>query len=223
MSNFRPLMPKALTYFSAREIIQTNIRWVLKMIHNQASRLASRLVNNKIIESTSHDVYTYGFELILSGAVNILLMAIVSIAFRRYYDWILFLVAFILLRTTAGGYHAKSHIGCIMVGTIAFALLLAASRLQINWTIFILVTSIISLVLILIFSPVEAHNKKLNEERKAKNRKVSICIAILNLLITVPVLLVDGLSDVLNIYFAGVFAAALSMLVVKAQQIGKGG
>lgn len=193
------------------------------MIHNGASRLASRLANRKIIEAASHDVYTYGFELILSAVANILLVAGVSIAFHRYYDWVLFLVAFVPLRTTAGGYHASTHLKCILVGTIAFAVLLVISRMQMYWTSAILAIAVISFLLILIFSPVEARNKKLNEERRCKNRKVSICISVANLLIAVTVLFVDGLSEVLDIYFAGVFAAALSMAVVKIQKIGEEG
>lgn len=191
------------------------------MIHNQASRLATGLVNSKIIEENSHDVYTYGFELIISAAVNIFLMAIVSITFRRYYDWLIFLAAFIPLRTTAGGYHASSHMKCIIVGTIVFAVLLSISQVQIDWTNTILTVAITSFLMILIFSPVEAQNKKLNEERRSRNRKASVWIAIINLLIAVSVFLVDGLSEILYIYFAGVFTAALSMLVVKTQKIGK--
>jgi accessory gene regulator B len=186
-------------------------------IHNQASRLATGLVNNKIIEDMSHDVYTYGFELIISATVNILLIAIVSIVFKRYYDWLLFLAAFIPLRTTAGGYHASSHIRCIIVGTITFTVLLAISRMQINWTILILAIAVMSFLIILVFSPVEAPNKKLNEERRRKNRKVSIGIAIVNLLLIIPVFYVDGYSEAIGIYFAGVFTAMLSMLVVKTK------
>ena len=129
------------------------------MIHNQASRLATGLVNNKIIESESHDIYTYGFELIISAMVNILLMALISIAFFCYYDWVLFLAAFIPLRTTAGGYHASSHLKCIIIGTLFFTILLVITQLQVNWIVAIPAIVIISLILILVFSPVEAKNK----------------------------------------------------------------
>lgn len=193
------------------------------MIHNWASRLATGLVNSRIIEETSHDVYTYGFELIISAAVNIFLMALVSISFHRYYDWLLFLAAFVPLRTTAGGYHASSHIKCIMVGTIAFTVLLAVSRILIDWTSAILAIAVMSFILILIFSPVEARNKKLVDERRGKNRKVSILFSIANLLIAMTLFFVDGLSEILNIYFAGVFAAALSMAVVKILNSRSGG
>jgi len=186
------------------------------MIHNQAAKFATGLVNKRIIEEKSHDVYTYGFEVVISALINALLMAIISIGFRRYYDWLLFLVAFIPLRRTAGGYHANSHFTCIMVGTVVFTTLLAISRVQLDWSIIIPLITVMSFLVILLFSPVEAHNKILNEEQRKKNRMTSIYIGGANLFLAVPTIINRGLSEILAIYFAGVFAAALSMLVAKA-------
>lgn len=192
------------------------------MIHNCAEKIAADLINRKVVDDTSREVYAYGFELLISGIVNVLLAACISIAFRRYFDWFLFFAAFIPLRTTAGGYHASTHMMCIIVGTTTFAVLFAICRIQISWTSTILVISIMSFLLLIVFSPVEAHNKKLNEVQQTKNRKVSILIGIANLIIALITVFVDGLSVYLNIYFAGVFAAALSMLAVKTNIL-KGG
>ena len=188
------------------------------MIHNRASRMATRLVNNKIIDGSSHDVYTYGFELMLSGLANVVLIVMVSFAFHRYYDWVLFLSAFIPLRTTAGGYHASTHFRCIITGTTIFAILLLTCQLRIDWTRVILTVSTISFILVLSFSPVEVSNKKLTDMQRKKNRQISIYISSCNMLIAVATFFVEGFSGVLIIYFAGVFAAALSMLVVKKQK-----
>jgi len=185
------------------------------MIKTQAAKLVTGLANKKIIEEKSHDVYTYGFELIISGLVNVFFIAAVSIAFRRYYDWLLFLLAFIPLRTTAGGYHASSHMRCILCGSAAFFVCMMISQLQIDWTFAILAIAVLSFLLILLFSPVEAKNKKLKETVRKKNRTVSIWIGSVNLMIALSTIFVAGLPDILNIYFAGVFAAAISMLVVR--------
>jgi accessory gene regulator B len=184
--------------------------------------MSSTLVKLNVIHEESNDVYTYGFELIISALINILCMAIVSITLRRYFDWLIFLLAFIPLRTTAGGYHANSHTKCIVVGTIAFTVLLAISRLQLHWDVVILAISASSLLLILLISPVEAHNKKLKDEQRKKNRGTSIYLGILNLIIAGASYLVGGFLDTLKIYFLGVIAATLSMLAVKAKLFRKG-
>ena len=38
-----------------------------EMIHDQASKLTARLARKKVIDEKSHEVYTYGFELIISA------------------------------------------------------------------------------------------------------------------------------------------------------------
>lgn len=189
-----------------------------EMIHNQAKNIAAMLANKKIIDKTSHEVYTYGLELLISAFINILLVATVSIIFCRYYDWLLFLAAFIPLRTTAGGYHAKSHLGCIVIGTLVFAVFLAINQLQINWVYIIPIIAGFSFVTILLFSPVEAHNKKLKYTQNKRNRRLSINIAILNIAIAVMIFIFNEISSILSIYYLGVLSATLSMLVVKANK-----
>jgi len=216
---FQPLVQKVLIILKKYPMIRKNKVGSTAMIHEQASRLTSWLVSKKIIEEKVLEVYAYGFELIVSGLINILLMAITSVLFGRYYDWLLFLAAFIPLRMTAGGYHASSHFKCISVGTVGFSVLLAVSSLPTDWTIFILVIATLSFLLILLFSPVEARNKKLKEEHCKNNRVASIYVGVVNILIAVAVFFIQRLSDVLSIYFAGVFAAALSMLAVKTKPL----
>jgi len=186
------------------------------MLHEQALKLATGLASRKVIDENALDVYTYGFELILSALINVIIMAIISILFRRYYDWLLFLAAFIPLRMTAGGYHAKTHLMCIVVGTVSFSFFLTICRLQIPWTV-IIVIAVTSFLSILLFAPVEAYNKKLKEKQRRKNRSISFCMSIANLLIAI-VLSSIVFSDFVSIYYSGVFAAALSMLVGKIKK-----
>lgn len=188
------------------------------MIHNQAVVIANGLVDKKIIKEDSADVYAYGFELLLSALINIIIIATISILFGRYYDWILFLTAFVPLRMTAGGYHASSHFKCIVTGAVAFTIPLLLSHIQIDWTYAIITIAIISFTLIIAFSPVEAHNKKLSIKRLKQNRKISIYIAVVNMVLALSVGFINGFSEILYIYYTGVFAAALSMLVVKLQR-----
>jgi len=191
-------------------------------IKKQATKLSNRLVNINVIERESHAIYVYGFELLISAAVNVLLMAIISIAFRNYFGWVLFLISFISLRTTAGGYHASSHAKCIIITTTGFTTFLLLTRINIDWTNIIIFTAVISFILILLMSPVEADNKKLNKKIRARTRKVSVCIGVINLLIAATAeFVMQSHSELLIIYFAGVFAAALSMLVAKVLKIQK--
>ena len=189
------------------------------MIHNQASRMATGLIKSGIINDASHDVYTYGFELLISTLINILIIALISVTFGLYFHWILFLAAFVPLRTTAGGYHASSHAKCIISGTVLFTLLLLLCKLQSNWQVLDLLFASMTLLTIILFSPVEADNKKLTRKRNKKNRTASITFGIMNLIVAVVTLLKLELAVLLSCYYLGVFAAGISMLVVKIQII----
>jgi len=186
------------------------------MIRDNAKQLTTLTINSGIVDEESRAIYEYGFELMLSGIINIILMAIISVMFSRFYDWLLFLSAFIPIRTKAGGYHANSHIKCIAIGTIVFMIFLGIWQLQIEWRVLIIQIAIISLLIIIAISPVEVHNKILKKEHRQKNRVASICIGLVNLLIAIIIYKNYEIMASMNFYFAGVFVATFSMLVAKA-------
>jgi len=188
------------------------------VIKAQATKWASGLVSFDIIDKKSEAVYAYGLELLISGFITTLAMGVISIIFRQPLAWILFLASFIPLRTTAGGYHASSHAKCFAITIASFTALLTLSQIQFDLANVILPLATFSFVLIILFSPVEAVNKELNEDRRQRNRKISICIGTTNFLIaTAATFYLQNYLHFFAIYFAGVFASALSMLVVKVK------
>ena len=82
------------------------------MIKKAAAGYVGWLCANGIVAPEKNKIYAYGMELVLSGLVNVLSVLLISILIFHPADGLLFLVAFIPLRTTAGGYHANSHLSC---------------------------------------------------------------------------------------------------------------
>ena len=97
------------------------------MIKKAAAGYVGWLCANGIVAPEKNKIYAYGMELVLSGLVNVLSVLLISILIFHPADGLLFLVAFIPLRTTAGGYHAPvlqysfpQHVCCVGVpGTFA--------------------------------------------------------------------------------------------------------
>ena len=85
------------------------------MIKKAAAGYAGWLCANGIVAPEKNKIYAYGMELVLSGLVNVLSVLLISILLFHPVDGPLFLAAFIPLRTTAGGYHANSHLSCNLV------------------------------------------------------------------------------------------------------------
>ena len=79
------------------------------------------IARNKIRED-EYEVYVYCFEMLLSTAFNFVLLIAAAIIFRLYYQTALFAVVFIAARRCMGGYHAKSHLGCMALLMFFYAL-----------------------------------------------------------------------------------------------------
>lgn len=103
------------------------------MIKKAAAGYVGWLCANGIVAPEKNKIYAYGMELVLSGLVNVLSVLLISILIFHPADGLLFLVAFIPLRTTAGGYHANSHLSCNIVFLSTFVALECLGHLLLKY------------------------------------------------------------------------------------------
>ena len=184
------------------------------MIKKAAAGYVGWLCANGIVAPEKNKIYAYGMELVLSGLVNVLSVLLISILIFHPADGLLFLVAFIPLRTTAGGYHANSHLSCNIVFLSTFVALECLGHLLLKYgsVILYLAIAVISLVTLLILSPSEAKNKPLTPEQRRRNRRRSLILGGLNL--AIGIFLIWGLqapAPWCTSYYLGVIAASISM------------
>ena len=153
--------------------------------------------------------------MLLSSVIGIYSLVILSALLGKPFAWIPYLIGFIPLRITGGGYHAKTHFACIVSFSLVFLFLLALSDTicLIPYIYFIL--ACISLGTTYFLAPVEAVNKPLSSEIRQKNRKRCVGISWINITASLAVLII-GISHELYItmYFTGIFSAGVSMVVV---------
>ena len=183
------------------------------MIKKAAAGYVGWLCANGIVAPEKNKIYAYGMELVLSGLVNVLSVLLISILIFHPADGLLFLVAFIPLRTTAGGYHANSHLSCNIVFLSTFVALKYGS------VILYLAIAVISLVTLLILSPSEAKNKPLTPEQRRRNRRRSLILGGLNL--AIGIFLIWGLqapAPWCTSYYLGVIAASISMWAAQIKE-----
>ena len=165
------------------------------MLSKLAKSTAHFFVYKKIIESEDEDVYAYGTELLYSAVLNILLAVTISLVTETFFPTFLFMMAFVIIRQYRGGYHARTHIGCMSIlGTvlIVFSQLVRYIPSGAETTISITLT-IVSVILAIMFAPVEHYNKPLSESEKGSLRKkgitavmvTSILIIVLSLFVSV--------------------------------------
>jgi accessory gene regulator B len=144
--------------------------------------LTNFFISNRIIEEENKDIYRYGFEILFSSIVNILIILVCGIVFNAFFESIIFLAIIIPLRLFTGGYHADTYLMCNILFLVAFILILFIYKFapEINYLKYIYISLIVLSELIIIrFSPVENSNKKLTQEKRIKYRRISLIISLL--------------------------------------------
>lgn len=156
------------------------------MIAQLSKRLASFFVFRKIIEKEDEEVYEYGLQLLLSTVANGLIALLIAIITGTLLQCFFYLVAFVIMRKNAGGYHANTHIGCCCILVVVLSCFIAFMKfVPTDVYIIIAVFSIaFSMIIIFLFSPLEHKNKPISSEDKIRlKRKSRIYILIISVII----------------------------------------
>lgn len=130
------------------------------------------------IKEEDLDVYEYCFEMLLSTTFNMVILIIGALITKRYYETLIFSIAFIIIRRCIGGYHSKTHFGCLSLLIIMFIsmnFLLMINHQILN--IISMILSLICLVFISIFAPVSHPNNPIDSSKKDKMNTIAILIS----------------------------------------------
>lgn len=155
------------------------------MIQAVAAALSRLWAKNGVIPNEDIETYQYGLELLLSTTVNIAVMLSLSIVVGHAWLCVPYLAAFVPLRLSAGGYHAKHHFSCILFNAVFyFASLGAVNALSAPAAnLACILESCFSLAVIFLFAPVPAKNKPLSAREQKRNQRVSLALGFLLLVL----------------------------------------
>ncbi len=188
------------------------------MIEELAERASIYFSNKNIIDRNKQEIYKYGFELLISTIFNVVGILIISGILRVVLGAVLFIIAFVPLRLSAGGYHAKHHWSCILgfnIIFLCFALLLKYLNTDFM-RYYSLVSIMVCSIFIWSFAPVEAANKPLKQEQREKQKKHSVIISSVNLAIVLTFFALPNLpSNLLAYYISGALSASGLLVIPK--------
>ena len=85
------------------------------MLTNQAKQLSSYFISKAIIPGCDRDKYDYCFEILLSTFLNLFILVALGILLHRIVETLVFIVCFMAMRGSSGGFHAKTHTKCILL------------------------------------------------------------------------------------------------------------
>ena len=188
------------------------------MVKKLAFITATYFANKEHFSKDKVNIYVYGFELLISIVFNALGMFILALVMGIVFETLLFSLAFILMRSVAGGYHAKHHWSCFLTSIIVFSLFATLLGLFREHAVlsYVVFSTLISSLLFWLFAPIEAPNNPINESKKEKLREQSIFVAAINLTLTFIFVLLELPMICLAFYQSGALAASLSLLAAIA-------
>ena len=148
------------------------------MLNRIAIKVTNHMENKGTFSPSDREIYFFGVYQGLFMILNIITMALIGLVSGAFLYVFVFALAYIPLRSFAGGYHAKTQLRCYIASTAMILFVVAASpiiTLSIQMEIALL---LIFGVHIIVLSPVGHANKPLDdlEKKVYKKKAVKICI-----------------------------------------------
>ena len=128
------------------------------------------------------EVYQYGFEILISTTLGLLITVAIGIVLNMFFLSVLYYVVFVMVRQWTGGYHADSYLKCnITFAGITF-FTLGMTKLSDMSEMYSLTIHGLMLVFALLsvwkYTPVENPNKRIREEMKEQNKIMSFAMLV---------------------------------------------
>lgn len=139
--------------------------------------LSAKLLTLNLITEAQLPVFNYGLEVLISSFINILTILCCSCLFNTVFHGIVFLIIFVPLRVTLGGYHAKTRTKCFIISVLLYGitskLQVALSGILLNSIVWITLLTILS-IYILLSKPIDNIHHPINQSKKHKNKSLSV-------------------------------------------------
>ncbi|HBC32193.1 MAG TPA: hypothetical protein DC024_13250 [Clostridiales bacterium] len=149
------------------------------MINKFSAKLSEELSLSLNSSDNEKEIYAYSIEVLISLLINLIILSITAYFFKKPAELIVFIIFFSILRSYAGGYHAKTHIECISLSLFLFVISALSSTYLIEFGKVILSFGILfSIIMVFVFAPSESENKPLSKKRYKKYRTLSRIIVI---------------------------------------------
>lgn len=152
------------------------------MFPRLSNRIVDVLVENKTINSENRELYYYGFNQGLTAILNLFTVLLIGIIFGCTVQLAVFMVAYIPLRSYAGGFHASTHIRCYILSIIILCVIALILNIDIISMALFYCVGTLSVLAIILLCPVEDKNKPLDQLESKVYKKRTIIIMLIEIL-----------------------------------------
>ena len=176
-----------------------------------SEKIADWLIGQKAISTGERELYAYAVHCLFSLLYPIAFASVIGAFLGMPIEAVVMIMSFIAVRKFSGGYHADSFGKCLIISSIVIA-----GALLIGKNIYNGVTLnafyIAASILLIIFSPIDSINKRLDDDDKMFCKKITIVIVLVIFVIT-EILWHMGYRCYTRFIVVGVILAELLQLV----------
>lgn len=145
------------------------------MINKLSKYFTDKLFLNGAITEEEQELYIYGFFMLLSQFMYLVLACIFGLILGCFFESIIFYIAFQFIRRYAGGYHAATETRCEILSTLSILACIVVIKLSkiYDFQNILLIISAISSVCIFFLCPLDTPEKPLSDKEFKYFRKIS--------------------------------------------------
>lgn len=146
------------------------------MFSEISENIVQTLEDNQTIKNEEREIYRYGIQQGLTIILNLITTLVIGLVCGMVWQSIVFTVAYIPLRSFAGGYHEKTPERCYVFSIVLMFAILLVMRFVTFTRLICSIILFVSSTIIVLLSPVEDKNKPLDELENKVYRKRALLI-----------------------------------------------
>lgn len=173
-------------------------------------KIANKLVADHTIDATEIEAYKFGIEVTILKVIHYVSYIAIALCMRKLFELVIIFAIFYSFRRNTGGFHAKTRLGCYVFSCAVIFLSLFATELSFAWWGMTAV-SVLDLIVLLILSPVQHINRKLDAEDIACFRRR---LKIISLTFLIIYAVTSGLGGLYLVKLYTIGATMVTLLTV---------
>lgn len=138
------------------------------MLEKWVARFVDSQIAHGSIKAEDRNIYKYGYQVLAEYCLNLSAAVLIAFFFRACGIVLVFTIAYMAVRSYAGGYHAKTTLGCFLMSAIMLIGVILAVRAAagLEGCGRLLIMEILLLPYIFIKVPIPIKNRPLSENEK---------------------------------------------------------
>ncbi|MBQ5318902.1 MAG: accessory gene regulator B family protein [Oscillospiraceae bacterium] len=159
------------------------------MFDKMSAFITDTLIEGKIIKMEERNLYLYCFGILIEMMANLITTLIIGALLGKIVTALFFMLVFIPLRSTAGGYHCETAGKCYLLSMAVYlAVILTYDGVSIAPSYVCALICAIDFAAIIILSPVASPNKPITANEKTRNRWISIALSLIYIIVILVML-----------------------------------